>query len=53
MIGRMMQAGHHIDASLGQSGQRGVLAKGAVAQENVALFELVPHPLQQEKVMMM
>ena len=49
----LVQAGHHIHASLGQSGQGGVFAIGAVAQEDVALFELVPQSAQQAQVMVM
>ena len=47
-----MQAGHHIDALLGQSRQRGVFAVGPVAQEDVALFELIPQRAQHAQIVM-
>ena len=48
-----MQAGDHIHALLGSGRQSGVFAVGAVAQEDVALFKLVPQSSQQAQVMVM
>jgi hypothetical protein len=48
-----MQARDHLDALWWQRGQGGVLAIGAVTQENVAQFEFVPQAAQEAQVMMM
>ena len=48
-----VQAGDHIHALLRSGGQRGVFSVGAIAQEDVALFELVPESAQQAQVMVM
>src|ERR1017187_6252718 len=48
-----MQACDHIHALSRSGGQGGVFSVGAISQEDVALFELVPESVQQAQVMVM
>ena len=49
----LVQARHHINTSLAQSGQRGILSKGAVSQKNVAYFQSLPELLEQTQIVVM
>jgi hypothetical protein len=46
-----VQACHHIHPLWGQAGQRGVFPEGAIAQQDIPLFELLPQCAQQTQVM--
>ena len=48
----VVQARHHIHALCWQAGQRGVFAEGAISQQDVPLFELLPQLAEQTQVMM-